>query len=336
MPISRVGARLVTLGAIRTRFNTLCVLAVLCVVGSLCVLCAAGQAGEPGRPAWGLDRLDQRASPLDGRFQAPGDGRGIHAYVIDTGVRRTHREFGGRVEWIGDFTTGTSEGPEVLSADDCDPPPSGGHGTHVASILGGQMSGVARGVSLHALRILPCTGTTRTDYVAAVRAVNWITAHGVKPAVVNISPMRSQTDDRALDAAIAASIRAGFTYVLSAGGIENLEAYSPQRVREAIKVGSTNASDAAVQAGYGPQLTIFAPGVAIGGAGRASDTAEFSADGDSYAAAFASGVVALHLQQHPNATPAEVKNALLAAATRDIVKNAGASPNLLLHLMGPP
>jgi len=102
---------------------------------------------------WGLDRIDQRALPLDGRFSPPGDGAGVQAYVIDTGVRRTHRELAGRVEWVGDFTTGTGERPAVEDADDCDPPPSPGrgHGTHVASILAGRTFGVARAVRVHAL-----------------------------------------------------------------------------------------------------------------------------------------------------------------------------------------
>jgi subtilisin family serine protease len=309
---------------------------VLCVLGVLSgdSLLNAQPTGIP----WGLDRIDQRALPLDSRFTPPGDGAGVHAYVIDTGVRRSHREFDGRIDWIGDFTTGTDERPAVEEADDCDPPPSPerGHGTHVASILGGRTFGVARAVRLHALRILPCTGTTRTDFVAAVRAVNWITAHGVKPAVVNISPARFETADRALDAAVARSIAAGFVYVLSAGGYPKVDRFSPQRVPGALVVGSTDAADTAKQGGYGPRLTLFAPGIRIQGAGSAGDAAEFTGDGDSYAAPFVAGIAALYLQRHPQANPAEVKGAIVAAATRGVVKNAGSAPALLAHLSGTP
>jgi aqualysin 1 len=298
------------------------------------VLIVLASAFAAGRVPWHLDRLDQRTLPLDGRFNPRADGAGVHAYVIDTGIRRTHTEFDSRVDWIGDFVTSTSDQLGSLEADDCDPTgPQSGHGTHVASLLAGRTFGVARKVRVHALRILPCGGTTRTDLDATVRAVDWITAHGSRPAVVNISPARWQTVDRSLDDAIVRSIRAGFVYVLSAGGIENLDAFSPQRVADAIIVGSTDASDIARQNGYGPHLTIFAPGIAIQGAGNASDTAEFAGDGDSYAAPLVAGVVALYLQQHPRATPAEVKGAIVAAATRAAVTNAGSAPNLLLHIV---
>jgi len=279
---------------------------------------------------WGLDRIDQRNLPLDQHFTRPNSGAGVHAYVIDTGIRKSHRDFGGRADWIGDFVSGSPASP---NAGDCDVPDSHGHGTHVASILGGRAFGVAPAVRLHALRILPCTGTTRTDFDAAVRAVDWITAHGARPAVVNISPARWQTSDTALDEAIARSIRAGFVYVLSAGGIDDITKYTPQRAPEAITVAATRRTDAAISHAYGPALTLFAPGGGIEAAGNASDTASFTGDGDSYAAPFVSGVIAIYLASHPRATPAQLKAALVASATRGVVGDAGASPNLLLHLI---
>jgi len=192
---------------------------------------------------------------------------------------------------------------------------------------------VAPGVRLHALRILSCSGTTRTDRDATIRAVEWVTARGERPAVVNISPARWQTPDTRLDDAIRQSIRAGFVYVLSAGGVEDISAYTPQRVEEAIKVGSTAPNDTAAQAGYGPHLTIFAPGVRTPGAGNASDVATFVGDGDSFAAPLAAGTAALFLQTRPQATPEEVKQAIVNASTPGVIVNAGRAPNRLLHII---
>ena len=276
--------------------------------------------------SWGVQRV--------GAPQRPTDGAGVHAYVIDTGIRKTHVEFGGRADWVGDFVGAASSrpvSPVSTDAHDCDP--GDGHGTHVAGILGGRTLGVAPAVQLHALRILACTGTTRTDPEAAIHAVDWITENGRKPAVVNISPLRWETTDTRLDAAIRRSIKAGFVYVVSAGGMADLARFTPQRIDEVIVVGSSTQDDRAVQSEYGPRLTLFAPGVRIPAAGRAADDAIVVGDGDSYAAPMVSGLIVMYLQSHAGASAADAKQALLGSAKRDAIANAGRAPGLLAHVI---
>ena len=197
----------------------------------------------------------------------PGDSAGVHAYVIDTGVRRTHHEFDGRVEWVGDFTTGTGDRPgrqrrRLRSTAVADR----GYGTHVASVLAGRTFGVARAARVHALTHPavyrhhpyrfhgrgPCR---RLDHRARFEARGG--QH--QPRALRDRRPHAGRGDRSLDPG-------GVRVVLSAGGVANLDGYSPQRVTDAITVGSTDAADAARQSGYGPHLTIFAPGVRIQGA----------------------------------------------------------------------
>jgi subtilisin family serine protease len=276
--------------------------------------------------SWGPQRV--------GAPQRATDGAGIQAYVIDTGIRKTHRELAGRTDWIGDFVGATSLHPVSGDARDCDP--ADGHGTHVAGILAGRTYGIAPAVTLHALRILPCTGTTRTDPEAAIHAVDWITESGRKPAVVNISPLRWETTDTRLDDAIRRSIRAGFVYVVSAGGMADLSRFTPQRIDEVIVVGATTPEDRAMQSDYGPRLTLFAPGTKTQAAGSASDDAIVGGDGDSYAAPVVAGIVAMYLQRNTGASPADAKRAVVAAATRDTIANVGRAPNLLAHVIQAP
>ena len=242
------------------------------------VRCVFAVAALPAAPAesvpWNLDRIDQRALPLDGRFAHEGDGAGVHAYRD----RHRHSEEPSRVRRARRLDR-RLHAPEILAARSRTTAivPDLRKGTarmSRASSAAGR-SASAPGVRLHALRILPCTGTTRTDFAAAVRAVDWITAHGRHPGIVNISPARWQTADTALDDAVRRSIAAGFLYVLSAGGVDNVTAFSPQRVSEAVVVGSTSRTDAPATSGYGPGLTLFAPGIRIPGAGNLGDTATF-------------------------------------------------------------
>ncbi|NDE59526.1 MAG: hypothetical protein EB010_08935, partial [Acidimicrobiia bacterium] len=115
---------------------------------------------------WGLDRIDQRGLPLDGRFGRVGTGAGVTAYIIDTGVLSTHSEFAGRV--MSGYTSISDE----FGSSDCN-----GHGTHVAGTVGGTNFGVAPNVAIVPVRVLDCTGSGTTAGVIA--GIDWVVSHHV-------------------------------------------------------------------------------------------------------------------------------------------------------------
>ncbi len=277
-------------------------------------------AGEQISPPWGLDRIDQRALPLDERYVYDGAGAGVHVYIIDTGIRATHSEFSGRVGAGFDFIDNDA------APDDCN-----GHGTHVAGIVGGATYGVAKGATLHPLRVLDCNGVGYTSGVIA--AIDWVTANHIKPAVANLS--LSGNSSTALDLAVRTSVAAGVVYVVAAGnlGIDACNA-SPAREATAITVGATNSADQRASfSNYGACLDLFAPGVNILSAWHTGDNAEQTVSGTSMAAPHAAGAAALFLQKAPSASPADVADALIAAATEGVVSNAGSgSPDRLLYM----
>lgn len=275
----------------------------------------AMQAGAP----WGLDRIDQRGRPLDGRYGYAADGRGVNAYIIDSGIRTTHAEFGGRA--AGAFTA-LEDG---RGTDDCS-----GHGTHVAGTVGGATFGVAKGVLLHAVRVLGCDGSGSVS--DAISGIDWVTRNHVAPAVANLS--FGGDGSAALDEAVRRSVEAGVTYVVSAGnGGADACLQSPARVGAVVAVAASDSADAqAPFSNFGPCVALYAPGVGITSAWATGDAATNVLSGTSTAAPHVTGAAALYLSVNPSASPAEVAAALTSNADPGALTAVGAgSPNRLLY-----
>jgi aqualysin 1 len=283
-----------------------------------------GGGTQPAPPApWGLDRMDQRALPLSLSYTWGTSGEGVSVYIIDTGIRTTHVDFGGRAVW--DFNAVKGNDPDS----DCI-----GHGTHVAGTVGGATYGVAKGVSLHAVKVLDCTGSGRWSWVIA--GIDWVTAHAAKPAVANMS--LGGDYNQAANDAVAASVASGVVYAVAAGNSStNACTFSPASEPTALTVGAITKLDAlASYSNTGPCVDLFAPGTSILSDWHTSDTEAVYLSGTSMATPHVSGAAALYLENHPTASPAEVANYLLAAATRDRITGVGAgSPNLLLFMGDP-
>jgi subtilisin family serine protease len=241
---------------------------------------------------WGLDRIDQRDRPLSTTYTYNTTAAGVHAYIIDTGIRNTHTEFGGRVSATGFTAINDGRGTS-----DCN-----GHGTHVAGTVGGASYGVAKQVTLHAIRVLNCSGSGTTSGVIA--GIDWVTRNHVKPAVANMSLGGGAST--ALDDAVRGSIAAGVTYSIAAGN-SNVDACSssPARVGSALTVGASTSSDGRASfSNYGTCVDIFAPGQSITSAWYTSDSAMNTISGTSMAAPHVAGVAALYLKGNPGAAPA--------------------------------
>ncbi|MGK5684548.1 S8 family peptidase [Actinoplanes sp. URMC 104] len=275
---------------------------------------AATQTGA----TWGLDRIDQRNRPLSTTYTYPVTASNVTAYIIDTGIKYTHNDFGGRAT-AGYDAVGTG-------GVDCN-----GHGTHVAGTVGGTTYGVAKQVRLVGVRVLNCSGSGTNAGVIA--GVNWVTQNARKPAVANMSLGGGAST--ALDNAVAASISSGVTYALAAGNSNaNACSSSPARVASAITVGATTSTDArASYSNYGTCLDIFAPGSSITSDWYTSNTATNSISGTSMASPHAAGAAALVLSRNPTYTPAQVRDSLVTNATPNVVTSPGTgSPNRLLFV----
>ncbi|MFK4105723.1 S8 family peptidase [Streptomyces sp. NPDC019531] len=272
-------------------------------------------------PTWGLDRIDQADLPLDSSYTYPDSaGSGVTAYIIDTGVRITHTDFGGRASYGYDAIDDDS------TADD-----GNGHGTHVAGTVAGSTYGVAKSANIVAVRVLDDDGSGTTDQVVA--GIDWVTENAQFPAVANMS--LGGDADSVLDAAVANSIAAGITYAVAAGN-DNTTASSnsPARVSTAITVGASTSADArASYSNYGSVLDLFAPGSSITSTYNTSNSATATLSGTSMASPHVCGAAAVYLGENPSATPAQVSSALVSAASASTLTSVGTgSPNLLLQV----
>ena len=266
---------------------------------------------------WGIDRLDQSALPLSTTYTYTSTGSGVTVYIIDTGILLGHSDFGGRAVKGYDVTEGGN-------ASDCN-----GHGTHVASTVGGTTYGIAKAAKLVAVRVLNCSGYGTASGVIA--GVDWVTRNHAARAIATMS--LGSGASTSVDNAVAASIASGVTYVLAAGNSKvDACASSPARLAAAITVGATDNTDTkAIFSNFGSCLDIFAPGVSITAAWHTSTTATSTISGTSMATPHVAGVAALYLATNPGATPQQVRDALVAGATKSRVLSAGTgSPNALL------
>ena len=266
---------------------------------------------------WGLDRTDQRKLPLDGRFDPGAVGRGVHAYVIDTGLDASHVEFANRV---GEGFSATGDG----TADDI------GHGTHVAGTIGGTEFGIAKQVTLHPVRVLVNGAGSDSQVIAGVDWVARQVREHAWPAVANLSLGGSPAP--ALDRAVCNAIDAGVVFAIAAGN-ESQDACnsSPARVVQALTVGASDRDDARASfSNFGSCVDVFAPGRDITSARRGGGSTVLS--GTSMASPHVAGVAALCLERNPESTPREVASCVVGCATRDTLTSIGAgSPNLLLY-----
>ncbi|MEU8887643.1 S8 family peptidase [Streptomyces sp. NPDC048442] len=279
-------------------------------------------ATQDNPPSWGIDRIDQADTAGDKKYTYPDSaGEGVTAYVVDTGVRITHKDFGGRA--VSGFDAIDNDD----NADD-----GNGHGTHVAGTIAGTAHGVAKKAKIVAVRVLDDAGSGTTEQVVA--GIDWVTKNHKGPSVANMS--LGGGADPALDEAVKKAIASGVTFAVAAGNdASDAKDHSPARVPEAITVASSTNEDAQSDfSNFGSLVDIYAPGSDITSSWNDSDEGTKTISGTSMATPHVVGAAAIYLAGHQDATPAQVAQALTGGATPDKITNPSAgTPNKLLKVV---
>lgn len=268
--------------------------------------------------SWGLDRVDARTG-LDNEYNPRYTGEGAYVYVLDTGIRRTHNDFGGRADYGYDAVDDDYE------SDDCH-----GHGTHCAGTTSGTTYGVATLSNVYGSRVVNCLGFGPTDWVVA--GMDWVAGEGKRPAVVSMSLGYSRS--QAIDDAVARLTAAGVTAVGAAGNDDDDSCLlSPAGAEDTYTVAATDITDTRADfSSYGSCVNIFAPGVDIVSAGHRSDDDEATMSGTSMATPHVAGAAALLIEENPSISPAEVKSRLTEMSTKDVISDVMGSPNAFLYV----
>ena len=276
-------------------------------------------------PTWGLDRIDQPGNVLNNKYIYPENGgESVHVYVVDTGINSNHVGFSGRlgngVNTYSPITSSDGSAFDIDSTEDCHGN-SGGHGTHVAGIIGSEKWGVAKKVILHSVKVAGCGG--RGSIFGLIEGLSWIRDNVQMPAVVNMSLSTSLTSI-ALEDIVNELLSNGITVVASAGNNKaDACLYTPAKMSGVITVGATNSddiiwNDTEEGSNWGSCVDVYAPGVDIESANLSFAGSRLET-GTSMAAPHVSGIAALYLSENPSATPSQVKSAILTNAIYDSV-----------------
>ena len=284
--------------------------------------------------AWHIDRIDQTTLPLDHAYKTNFTGQGVDIYVMDSGIRYSHYIFGGRAHFGGYDPTGGN-------GEDCN-----GHGTHVAGLAAGNITGVAVGANVYSIKVLQCVGTRTTGNLGnLIDALDFTIAKiksSGRPAVISLSLIVQTGASKSLELAIEKAYREGITVISAAGNFfQDACNYSPSSSEYTITVGGTRRYRDRLyhSTNYGKCVDIFAPGESVVSAGHDHDRQMTTKSGTSMATPIVAGAVAMLLEEDPSLTPQQVKEELINRSTKGVLdfnqlptKARSLTPNRLVYI----